>query len=75
MSATRLAALLAESPRAFNEHRAAKAEAALMGKPLNEATAAAAGVAATDGARPLAKNAYKVPLTQAVVKRAVLSLA
>jgi xanthine dehydrogenase YagS FAD-binding subunit len=46
-----------------------------MGKPLNEATAAAAGVAATDGARPLAKNAYKVPLTQAIVKRAVLSLA
>jgi hypothetical protein len=27
------------------------------------------------GARPLAKNAYKVPLTKAVVKRALLSLA
>jgi len=56
-------------------YRAAKAEAALMGKPLNEANAAAAGLAAVDGARPLAKNAYKVPLTQAVVKRALLSLA
>jgi len=56
-------------------YRAAKAEAALTGKPLNEANAAAAGVAAVDGARPLAKNAYKVPLTQAVVKRALLSLA
>jgi xanthine dehydrogenase YagS FAD-binding subunit len=56
-------------------YRAAKAEAALIGKPLNEASAAAAGVAALDGARPLAKNAYKVPLTQAVVKRALLSLA
>jgi xanthine dehydrogenase YagS FAD-binding subunit len=56
-------------------YRAAKAEAALTGKPLNEASAAAAGVAAVDGARPLAKNAYKVPLTQAVVKRALLSLA
>ena len=56
-------------------YRAAKAEAALMGKPLNEASATAAGVAAVDGARPLAKNAYKVPLTQAVVKRALLSLA
>jgi hypothetical protein len=32
-------------------------------------------VAATEGARPLAKNGYKVPLTQAVVKRALLSLA
>ena len=56
-------------------YRALKAEAALKGKPLNEANAAAAGVAATDGARPLTKNAYKVPLTQAVVKRALLSLA
>jgi xanthine dehydrogenase YagS FAD-binding subunit len=56
-------------------YRAAKAEAALIGKPLNEANATAAGVAAVDGARPLAKNAYKVPLTQAVVKRALLSLA
>ena len=56
-------------------YRALKAEAALKGKPLDEASAAAAGVAATDGARPLTKNAYKVPLTQAVVKRALLSLA
>jgi xanthine dehydrogenase YagS FAD-binding subunit len=56
-------------------YRAVKAEAALIGKPLNEANATAAGVAAVDGARPLAKNAYKVPLTQAVVKRALLSLA
>jgi xanthine dehydrogenase YagS FAD-binding subunit len=56
-------------------YRAAKAEAALIGKPLDEANATAAGVAAVDGARPLAKNAYKVPLTQAVVKRALLSLA
>ena len=56
-------------------YRALKAEAALKGQALNEASAAAAGVAATDGARPLAKNAYKVPLTQAVVKRALLSLA
>ena len=45
------------------------------GKPLNDANATAAGVAAVDGARPLAKNAYKVPLTQAVVKRALLALA
>lgn len=56
-------------------YRALKAEAALRGKPLDEAAATSAGVAAVDGARPLAKNAYKVPLTQAVVKRALLSLA
>ena len=56
-------------------YRARKAEAALVGKPLDEASAAAAGVAAVDGARPLSKNGYKVPLTQAVVKRALLSLA
>jgi len=56
-------------------YRALKAEAAIKGKPLDEASAAAAGVAAVDGARPLAKNGYKVPLTQAVVKRALLSLA
>ena len=56
-------------------YRSAKAEAAIKGKPLDEASCAAAGAAAVDGARPLAKNAYKVPLTQAVVKRALLSLA
>jgi xanthine dehydrogenase YagS FAD-binding subunit len=36
--------------------------------------AAAAGEASVQGARPLAKNAYKVPLTKAVVKRALLQL-
>jgi xanthine dehydrogenase YagS FAD-binding subunit len=56
-------------------YRALKAEAAIKGKPLDEASCTAAGLAATDGARPLAKNGYKVPLTQAVVKRALLSLA
>jgi xanthine dehydrogenase YagS FAD-binding subunit len=56
-------------------YRALKAEAAIKGQALTETTAMAAGLAATDGARPLAKNGYKVPLTQAVVKRALLSLA
>ena len=56
-------------------YRALKAEAAIKGKPLDDASCAAAGAAAVDGARPLAKNGYKVPLTQAVVKRALLSLA
>ena len=56
-------------------YRAAKAEAAITGRSLNEDSAAAAGIAAVEGARPLARNGYKVPLTQAVVKRALLSLA
>ena len=56
-------------------YRALKAEAAITGRALDEVSAASAGAAAVDGARPLAKNAYKVPLTQAVVKRALLSLA
>ena len=56
-------------------YRATNAEATLRGNALNEAAATAAGAAAVEGARPLAKNGYKVPLTQAVVKRALLSLA
>jgi xanthine dehydrogenase YagS FAD-binding subunit len=56
-------------------YRALKAEAALRNRRLDEAAAIAAGEAAVDGARPLAQNAYKVPLTQAVVRRALLSLA
>lgn len=49
--------------------------AAVRGKPLDEKTATAAGEAAVDGARPMTKNAYKIPLTQVVVKRALLTLA
>ncbi len=56
-------------------YRAEKAEAALRGKPLDEKAATAAGEAAVDGARPMTKNAYKIPLTQVVVKRALLTLA
>jgi len=56
-------------------YRALKAEAAIKGRSLDEVSAAAAGAAAVDGARPLAKNGYKIPLTQAVVTRALLSLA
>ena len=56
-------------------YRALKAEAVLKGQPLDEASATTAGLAAVEGAVPLSKNGYKVPLTQAVVKRALLSLA
>ncbi|MBI2370659.1 MAG: xanthine dehydrogenase family protein subunit M, partial [Deltaproteobacteria bacterium] len=50
-------------------------EAVLKGQRLEEAVAAAAGEAAVAGAKPLAKNGYKVPLTKTLVKRALLALA
>ncbi|MDQ2800238.1 MAG: xanthine dehydrogenase family protein subunit M [Armatimonadota bacterium] len=50
------------------------AEAALHGKPLNDATIRAAALAATEGAKPLAQNGYKVPLTQTMVRRAAQAL-
>jgi xanthine dehydrogenase YagS FAD-binding subunit len=45
---------------------------ALEGKEVTEATAAAAGEAATEGVRPLSQNEYKVQLLKVAVKRAVL---
>jgi xanthine dehydrogenase YagS FAD-binding subunit len=45
---------------------------ALEGKEVTEATATAAGEAATEGVRPLSQNAYKVQLLKVVVKRAAL---
>ena len=55
--------------------RCEKAAAFLAGKKLDEATIAEAARLSTDGAKPLAKNAYKVPLTQALVRRALAKLA
>lgn len=45
---------------------------ALEGKEITEAVASAAGEAATEGAKPLSGNAYKVQLLKVAVKRAVL---
>jgi xanthine dehydrogenase YagS FAD-binding subunit len=45
---------------------------ALEGKQVTEATAAAAGEAAVEGARPLSQNEYKVQQLKVAVKRAVL---
>jgi xanthine dehydrogenase YagS FAD-binding subunit len=50
--------------------RAKAAEAQLHGKPLTDSTLSAAAHAAVEGASPLSKNAYKVALTQALVRRA-----
>jgi len=51
--------------------RAPKAEAYLKGKKLTTETMNAAADLALDGAEPLAKNAYKVPLTKTLVRRAL----
>ena len=53
-------------------HRARSAEAALTGKRIDANAAAQAGRAALDGATPLAKNAYKLPLFETLVRRAIL---
>ena len=50
------------------------AEAALVGKPLDDETIRAAALAATEGAEPLAQNGYKVSLTQTMVRRAAAAL-
>jgi xanthine dehydrogenase YagS FAD-binding subunit len=54
-------------------YRARKAEAAIMGKALNEANAEAAGEAAVSGARPRPDNGYMVQVAKVMVKRALLA--
>lgn len=56
-------------------HRAKAAEAALTGKSIDEAVAGAAANAALRGAAPLTRNAYKLPLFETLVRRAVLAAA
>jgi xanthine dehydrogenase YagS FAD-binding subunit len=55
--------------------RSASAEKALVGSPLNTATAEAAGKAAVEGAQPMSDNGYKVDLVATLVRRTVASLA
>ena len=45
---------------------------AIIGRPVNETTAEAAGEAAVERATPLANNEYKVQLAKVSVKRAML---
>ena len=56
-------------------HRAKAAEATLDGKPVNEQAARDAAHAALAGATPLAKNAYKLPIFETLVRRAILAAA
>ena len=56
-------------------HRATAAEVALIGAPVRDDTARKAARAALDGATPLAKNAYKLPLFETLVRRAILAAA
>ena len=51
--------------------RLVNVEQFVKGKTRNEATAAAAGEMAIEGAQPLRFNAYKVPLMRNLVKRAI----
>jgi xanthine dehydrogenase YagS FAD-binding subunit len=53
--------------------RSKLAEQAIIGKPVNDETATFAARAAISGAKPLSKNGFKLPLTQTVVKRALLA--
>ncbi len=55
--------------------RLPKVERMLKGQRLTSELAVRAGAAAIVGAAPLTKNAYKVPLTKAVVRRTLLLLA
>ena len=52
--------------------KAKTAEAALTGKRIDKDAAAQAARAALDSATPLAKNAYKLPLFETLVRRAIL---
>ena len=56
-------------------HRAKAAEASLTGKPAQEQTARDAAHAAITGAAPLSKNAYKLPIFETLVRRAILDAA
>jgi xanthine dehydrogenase YagS FAD-binding subunit len=56
-------------------HVAEAAARAIEGKEVNEQNAQAAGEAATEGAKPLAQNDYKMRLVAVAVKRALLTAA
>ena len=54
-------------------HRAAEAERVLTGRRIDAAVAAEAARAALAGAQPLSGNAYKLPIFETLVRRAVVA--
>ena len=56
-------------------HRAGAAERVLAGRPIDEGLAREAGRAALQGAAPLSGNAFKLPLFETLVARAVMKAA
>lgn len=56
-------------------YRARAAEAELVGKAIDEDRAKAAAKAALAGATPLSQNRYKLPIFEAIVRRAILAAA
>lgn len=54
-------------------HRATAAEDAIKGNTLSESLAETAGAAAVKDAMALTRNAYKVPITKSLVKRALVA--
>lgn len=54
-------------------YRALKAEEALVGQEINEASADIAGAAAVADAQPLSDNDYMVQIAQTLVKRSILA--
>ncbi|MBM3876965.1 MAG: molybdopterin dehydrogenase [Verrucomicrobia bacterium] len=60
---------------ATTPHRAASAGRVLEGLKPDESAATRAGLSATDGAKPLSGNTYKLQLVKTAVKRAVLAAA
>jgi len=55
--------------------RAKSSEAILTGRTVDEHAAEAAANASMQGATPLAKNDYKLPVFRAVVRRTILAAA
>lgn len=56
-------------------YRAKAAEAQLCGSPISEESARAAAKASVANATPLAKNAYKISIFEAIVRRTILRAA
>jgi xanthine dehydrogenase YagS FAD-binding subunit len=56
-------------------YRALKAEAAIAGKPVNEANAEAAGATIGPDAAALSGNRYKIQIAKVMIKRTLLATA